>query len=111
MFGPIKNLLNTKKASSADTAEPKVKAKKAASKGIFLEGDDARGFTSEPKPTAAKPAVAKATAPVTPAAPAAAPKPMAAPAASAPYQAFPTRRRPGANMKSFLEMAQQVKKF
>jgi hypothetical protein len=142
MFSPIKNLLNTKKTKPADAAvpaeakeakvkEPKIKAKKAASKGIFLDGDDARGFKSEPapKPATAKPektvkaALAKAAAtvaaaaPATPAAPtttatiAAAVAPAAQPAVSAtPYQQFPTRRRPGANMKGFLDMAQQVKK-
>jgi large subunit ribosomal protein L22e len=133
MFSPIKNLLNTKKAQPADGAAPaeaKVKAKKAASKGIFLDGDDARGFKSEPEPkpaTAKSEKAAKAAAPAKAATPAkvAAPTPMipaatiaaavtvpvAQPAVSAaPYQQFPTRRRPGANMKGFLEMAQQVKK-
>jgi hypothetical protein len=114
MLESIKNLLGGKKGDAPNDAEAKIK--KAASKGIFLEGDDARGFT-EAKPEAPKAAPAKSAAPKPAAAPApqsvvsAAPTPATAPTAPANnYQQFPGRRRPGANMKSFLDMAQQVKR-
>jgi hypothetical protein len=100
MFSPIKNLLNTKKAQPADGAAPaeaKVKAKKAASKGIFLDGDDARGFKSEPepKPATAKPAKAAKAAPEKAAAPA--PTTTAAIAAAVAPPAQPAVVRPLTN--------------
>ncbi len=80
----------------------------------------------EPTPEPAAPPVA-ASVPETPAAPTPAPEPVAAVTAveptstpstptqpapvapSVPYNQFPRRRRPGANMASFLTMARQVR--
>lgn len=113
MLESIKSLLGGKKGDAPANAEAAIK--KAASKGIFLEGDDARGFT-EAKPESPKTAPAKSAAPKPAAAPAPQPVVSAAPSAPAPaapvntYQQFPSRRRPGANMKGFLDMAQQVKR-
>jgi hypothetical protein len=156
MFSPIKNLLGNKKSDpgTVSDADLQAKVKKAASKGIFLDADEARGFkevkevkaapqaapqaapkaAKAPAPKAAKaaktegggtltkvldvvskaaPAQSTAAAPVVAqAAPVSAPPTSAAPAAPvAPaYAQFPSRRRPGANMSSFLDMARQVKK-
>jgi hypothetical protein len=121
IFGGIFGLFSKKEESS--TATPKSKAKKSS--GYFLEAEDAAGTGVQPAAAvavAAPPATKKA-APTKPAAPAKAPEPVAAanplnlpkPTVTtfAPDYLMPAstngRRRPGANMASFLTMAKQVK--
>jgi hypothetical protein len=106
IFGSLGKLLPSGKGSKAE-------------KAIFLDGAEAKGFASKSKATApSKPAPAKATASKA-ADPAKAtatatnkalnlPQPTVTSIseATAPtYSQFGPRRRPGANMKTFLDMA------
>jgi hypothetical protein len=126
MFG-----FGKKKAGAIDKASA---IKKAAEKGIFLADESttlapiaASTESASPAPSSPEPATQTATAAPSPKAPAAkapepkptpkpAPKPIPQPAAPVEirfsngeeYIQF-ARRRPGANMKSFLDMAKQVR--
>jgi hypothetical protein len=114
---PLK-LLSSGKDKDSSSAP---KAKKKSGEAFYLEMEDAKGFTeSAPKAETAKPkaetAKAKATQSAAPAAASTAsalnlPAPTvtttAAPEVA--YTQFGSRRGPGANMKSFLDMAKTVK--
>jgi hypothetical protein len=122
IFGFLGGLLGSKK-DSATGAAPKVKASKST--GFFLEVDDAKGVgttaavsapaitTTQPKPAAAaKVAPAKAPEPVVVANTLNLPQPTVTTTASDFLSATVSsngRRRPGANMASYLTMARQVK--
>lgn len=107
---------------------------KKSSGGFYLEADDARGYTAEtatngnaaPKTAEAAPQNAKIQEKAKASQPAAAsaktavtadalnmPQPTVTTSAAAPepaYSQFGSRRGPGANMKSFLDMAKTVKR-
>jgi hypothetical protein len=92
IFGSLGKLLPSGKGSQTE-------------KAIFLDGAEAKGFASESKATAsAKPAPAKATNKALNL-----PQPTVTTSTSATtaptYSQFGPRRRPGANMKTFLDMA------
>lgn len=96
IFGSLGKLLPSGKGSKAE-------------KAVFLDGADAKGFVSETKTA---PSAPKATPKATPAATSKAlnlPQPTVTTSTAentAPaYSQFGPRRRPGANMKSFLDMA------
>jgi murein DD-endopeptidase MepM/ murein hydrolase activator NlpD len=95
IFGSLGKLLPSGKGSKAE-------------KAIFLDGAEAKGFASESKAAApSKPAPAKVTAAATSKA-LNLPQPTVTSTseATAPtYSQFGPRRRPGANMKTFLDMA------
>lgn len=107
------------------TSEGNPAAKKKKSGGAFyLEADDAKGFTeAAPKADPVKADVTKTAAPTAPSVTKAASAPATTASAlnlpqpkvtqSAPeiaYSQFGPRRAPGANMKSFLDMAKTVRK-
>ncbi len=135
LFSFLGGLIGSKKAQEA-IAEATPKPRKARNSGYFLELDDAKGVGSaatpaqvsqqEPAKAESTKAVVQSKQPKTPvaAAPKAAPKPVAANAAlNLPQPTVTTfapkylasngssngRRRPGANMASFLDMARQIK--
>jgi hypothetical protein len=101
IFGIFGSLGKSKKGAKAEQA-------------IFLDGADAKGFASESK-AATKPAP-KATAPKAAASTANAalnlPQPTVTTSSTEPsspaYSQFGPRRRPGANMKSFMDMAKNA---
>jgi len=125
IFGFLGGLFGSKEDSAAGSA-PKVKTSKSS--GFFLEIDDAKGVgaTVSAPAKVATPAIATAqpAAKSKPAAPAKAPEPVAVasalnlpkPTVTAPETDFVLtavisngRRRPGANMASYLDMARQAK--
>ncbi|XHX76971.1 MAG: hypothetical protein RBJ76_21410 [Stenomitos frigidus ULC029] len=135
LFSFLGGLIGSQKAQEA-IAEAAPKPRKARNSGYFLELDDAKGVGSAVTPAQAskqepaKTEPAKAVVPSkqikTPVAaePKTAPKPVAANAAlNLPQPTVTTfapkylaangssngRRRPGANMSSFLDMARQIK--
>ena len=105
-------LLSSKKDTAADSAPAK---KQKKDKAFFLEAPDAKGVptpAAAPKPAASKQEKkAAAVAIATPASALNLPQPTvtvsSTPASN--YKAFGPRRRPGANMKSYLDMAKTVK--
>jgi hypothetical protein len=106
---PLKLLSSRKDKGSS----PAPKAKKKSGEAFYLEMEDAKGFV-ETAPKAETSAKAKAPQSAAPAAASASalnlPQPTVA--TSAPevaYSQFGSRRGPGANMKSFLDMAKTVK--
>jgi hypothetical protein len=118
MFG-----LGKKKSGSLDRASA---IKKAAEKGIYLadESTTPAPIAVSPEPTSPEPTATATPSPKAPAAKAAKPAPTPKPAPKpTPQPAAPVeirfsngeeyiqfaRRRPGANMKSFLDMAKQVR--
>jgi hypothetical protein len=114
---PLK-LLSSNKSKDASAAPA---AKKKSGGAFYLEADDAKGFI-EPAPKAAPQASAPASAKASVAATANAlnlPQPTVTTSGSASpteptrepaYSQFGSRRGPGANMKSFLDMAKTVKR-
>jgi hypothetical protein len=108
------NLLSSKKDANAESAPAKQKKNKA----FYLEATDAGGV---PAPTVAPKSSKKAknAAPVAAAAAVATttvtalnlPQPTVTvtPTPASNYKTFGPRRRPGANMKSYLDMAKTVK--
>jgi hypothetical protein len=108
---PLKLLSSNKDKGAAAATEPATKQKK--NKAFYLEATDAKGV---PAPAAApKTKKGKKAEPVVAAvaAPAALnlPQPtvtVTSPPAST-YTTFGPRRRPGANMKSYLDMAKTIK--
>jgi hypothetical protein len=100
------------KASKDKGSSPALKAKKKSGEAFYLEMEDAKGFTeSAPKAETSK---AKAPQSAAPAASTASalnlPQPTVTTAApEVAYSQFGSRRGPGANMKSFLDMAKTVK--
>jgi hypothetical protein len=98
-----------KAAPPENKKQPKAKKQSKPKAAFFLENEDARGFTSANGKSAPSP---KKAAPVAAATASAlnlpAPTVSSAPAESAPFIQF-ARRRPGANMSAFLDMAKQVK--
>jgi murein DD-endopeptidase MepM/ murein hydrolase activator NlpD len=105
IFGSLGKLLPSGKGSKAKKASGKGSK---AEKAIFLDGADAKGFASKSKAAApSKPAPAKAAAAATSKA-LNLPQPTVTSTSevTAPtYSQFGPRRRPGANMKTFLDMA------
>jgi hypothetical protein len=110
------NLLSSKKDATAESAP----AKKKKNKAFYLEATDAAGIPTPAAPQTAPKTKAKskkeAAEPVAVAASAAAlnlPKPTVTvtetPAPASNYKTFGPRRRPGANMKSYLDMAKTIK--
>jgi hypothetical protein len=112
------NLLSSKKNATEGSAPAKQKKNKA----FYLEASDAAGVPTPTAPqTAPKAKAKKETAAVAPAAaPAAAtaaalnlPQPTVTvtetPTSVSNYKVFGPRRRPGANMKSYLDMAKTIK--
>ena len=94
IFGSLGKLLPSGKGSKAE-------------KAVFVDGADAKGFVSETK---AAPSAPKATPKAAPAAASKAlnlpqPKVTTSENTAPAYSQFGPRRRPGANMKSFLDMA------
>ena len=94
------------KAESASQKSKKAKkGKKPAA--VFLEAEEARGYTSGSQPQAAqsastlnlpKPKVSASNS-----------KPQAAKESGTVFSQFGSRRRPGANMQAFLDMAKTIK--
>ena len=128
-FGKAKEAGDAVKAKAQDAVKAP-DAKKKSDGAFYLEADDAKGF-SDSAPKAATPAKApaakeKAPAAKAPAAKASAPANNNASAnalnlpqptvttsdakAEPAYSQFGPRRTPGANMKSFLDMAKTVKR-
>jgi hypothetical protein len=111
---PLKLLSSGKDKGS--TSAPK--ANKKSNGAFYLEMEDAKGFV-EPAPKAEAPAKAKATQAAAPATAKATnasalnlPQPTVTTTASEPeisYSQFGSRRGPGANMKSYLDMAKTIK--
>jgi hypothetical protein len=107
------NLLSPKKDAAGESAP----AKKKKNKAFYLEASDAAGVPTPAAPQAApkKTKANKETAAAAPAAATAAalnlPQPTVTetPAPASNYKAFGPRRRPGANMKSYLDMAKTIK--
>jgi hypothetical protein len=105
---PLKLLPSGKNKGSSSAP----KAKKKSGKAFYLEMDDAKGF-AEPAPKAdsvtatapqpAKPAMASSASALN------LPQPTVTTAPEVAYSQFGARRGPGANMKSFLDMARTVK--
>jgi hypothetical protein len=110
---PLKLLSSGKDKGS--TSAPK--ANKKSNGAFYLEMEDAKGFVEPAKavtPAKAKPtqSAAPATATATNASALNLPQPTVTTTASAPemsYSQFGSRRGPGANMKSYLDMAKTVK--
>lgn len=108
---PLKLLPSGKNKGSASAP----KANKKSNGAFYLEMDDAKGFV-EPAPKAEAPAKAKATQSAAPTTATNAsalnlPQPTVT-TASEPeisYSQFGSRRGPGANMKSYLDMAKTIK--
>jgi hypothetical protein len=104
---PIKLLSSGKKTTADSAPNPKKKKKEA----FFLEATDAKGVPA-PVPTAkTKPAPAPAAAALNLPQPTVTVSNAPAPASTAAnnYTKFGPRRRPGANMKSYLDMAKTIK--
>jgi hypothetical protein len=110
---PLKLLSSKKDKGAAAATEPATKQKK--NKAFYLEATDAKGV---PAPAAApKTKKGKKAEPVLAAAAVAAPAALNLPqptvtVTSTPastYTTFGPRRRPGANMKSYLDMAKTIK--
>jgi hypothetical protein len=107
-------LLSSKKDTTAESAPAK---KQKKNKAFFLEAPDALGVpTPAATPKAATPKQEKKAAAVATATPASAlnlPQPTVTvsttPVSASTYKVFGPRRRPGANMKSYLDMAKTVK--
>jgi hypothetical protein len=110
------NLLSPKKDATGGSAPAKPKKNKA----FYLEASDAAGVPTPAAPqTAPKTTKAKAKKEIAIAAPVAAtaalnlPQPTVTvtetPAPASNYKVFGPRRRPGANMKSYLDMAKTIK--
>jgi hypothetical protein len=104
------NLLSSKKDASAESAP----AQQKKSKAFYLEASDAKGVPAAAPQTAPKTKKETAAAPAT--ATAAAlnlPQPTVTatetPTPASNYKTFGPRRRPGANMKSYLDMAKTIK--
>ncbi|PSB30432.1 hypothetical protein [Stenomitos frigidus] len=124
LFSFIGGLFSSKKKQAA-IADSAPKPRKSSKSGYFLELDEAKGVGTTPAPTksvAAAPAKASESTNGATAKPA--PKPVAANAGlNLPQPTVTTfapkylaqagssngRRRPGANMSSFLDLARQVK--
>jgi hypothetical protein len=108
--------IEVKPPAPENKKQPKAKKQPKQAKpeaAFFLEAEDARGYTSANGKSAANPKTAKKEAPVAATTASAlnlpAPTVSNAPAESAPPFVQFARRRPGANMSSFLDMAKQVK--
>jgi hypothetical protein len=100
---PVK-LLSSKKGT--DSAAPKTKKSSA----FFLEETDAKSVASPAAKPKAQTVPAATTAPTTAAAlNLAQPTVTFASTAANNYKQFGSRRRPGANMKSYLDMAKTIK--
>jgi hypothetical protein len=105
-------LLSSKKDTTTESAPAK---KQKKDKAFFLEAPDAKGVpTATATPKAATPKQEKKAAAVATATPASAlnlplPTVTASNTPASTYKAFGPRRRPGANMKSYLDMAKTVK--
>jgi hypothetical protein len=128
IFGIIPKLLSKKSAKAKGSSATAKGRAKAATKGsgFYLEADEARsdGTTSTSPTATAKTSKKAAAAPAAvAAAPAAAVQDTAAVIANAlnmpkptvsfsevPFNQFAPRRRPGKNMKSFMDMAKTMKK-
>jgi hypothetical protein len=108
---PLKLLSSGKDKDSASAP----KAKKKSGEAFYLEMEDAKGF-AEPASKAETSAKAKAPQSAAPASTASAlnlPQPTVVtntPASEVTYSQFGARRGPGANMKTFLDMAKTVKR-
>ncbi len=113
---PLK-LLSSGKDKGTSSAPKALKAKKKSGDAFYLEMDDAKGF-AEPAPKAetsvkSKPKTSQSAAPATASTASALnlPQPTVTTAKSeVAYTQFGSRRGPGANMKSFLDMAKTVKR-
>lgn len=107
---PLK-LLSSGKDQGSSSAP---KAKKKSGEAFYLEMEDAKGF-AESAPETETSTKAKAPQSAAPASTASAlnlPQPTVVtntPASEVTYSQFGTRRGPGANMKTFLDMAKTVK--
>ena len=107
------NLLSSKKDATAESAPAK---KQKKDKSFYLEASDAKGVPAAAAPPQAAPKSKKEKAAPVATATAAAlnlPAPTvtvsAAPTPASNYKTFGPRRRPGANMKSYLDMAKTIK--
>ncbi|MBW4552127.1 MAG: hypothetical protein KME35_13620 [Aphanocapsa sp. GSE-SYN-MK-11-07L] len=117
-IAPAKESLESKVVEAKPPApenkkQPKAKKQAKPEAAFFLEAEDARGYTSANGKSAANPQKAKKEAAVASTTASAlnlpAPTVSSAPAeAASPFVKF-ARRRPGANMSAFLDMAKQVK--
>jgi hypothetical protein len=97
-----------KAAPPENKKQPKAKKQAKPEAAFFLDNEDARGFTSANGKSAASPNKAAPVAAAATALNLPAPTVNSAPAEPAPFIQF-ARRRPGANMSAFLNMAKQVK--
>ena len=104
-------------SSGKDKASSAPKAKKKSGEAFYLEMEDAKGFTESASKAETLKAKAKAPESAAPATASTAsalnlPAPTVVtntPASEVAYTQFGARRGPGANMKTFLDMAKTVK--